>query len=520
MTKPLSLRSISILAVAFLFCSVTTTFSQTYNGQAFAVSAKVTAAAQPVVTTAIADTGDLPTAGGNISLTSVGVTLPGGLVSVGSSTTSTAGGPAPGSLSQSTASVNNLNIGIPGAAITAAVVSSTTSCSCPGSVSTGSSTITNLVIAGNPITVTGEANQSVVLALSGSRTLTVVINQQLVWPRSITVNALSITLQEPVIATSTQIVVASASSGINCLTPAVTNVFTGRGTSVRLKQATALLGDISTIISDTGPLPTVGGDVTSTTTGAGITGLLSTGVTVSRTSGGLPGGNADTTQSDSEVDNLSVTVANTLPFLPSVLALNASVVRSETQCVCTLAMPSCTGSSTLTGLNVSVLGVNVPITITGLPNQIVNITVPGGLGNITLTINERSSAGSGDLTVNALRIQLDLLPTLLVATNIVVSQSHSGIFCAVQPTSAQVSVSGRVITKEGQGLRNANVTLADSDGNILQVVRTGGFGYFNFDGVEVGRSYVLSVNSKQYSVEPVLINVMDEINNIELIAYK
>lgn len=507
-----------VLGLVFALFCVTSIHSQSYSGQAYAVSSTVTVTGQPVVTNTVADTGDLPMAGGNITLNSVGVNLPGGLVSIGSSTTSTSGSPVGGGTTQSSANLNNLHIGIAGAVITASVVSSTASCACPASTPSGSSSLTNLVIAGTPITVTGETNQKIILSLTGSRTLTVVINQHVSSPRSITVNALSVTLQDPLASTATRVIVASSRSGINCILPPTANLFAGRGTGVRVRQSSALTGYNGTIVADTGPLPTEGDALTFTTIGAGLPPLLSTGVATANSSGGILGGTPNSTQSDASVNDLAVTVANPIPILPPVLALTASAVQSNTQCQCTLGTPTCTAGSSLAGLNVAISGVNIPIVITGLPNQIVNLTVPGGLGNITLVINERVNLGPGDLTINALRIQLDLLPSVLIATDVAVSRSHSSIVCGLAPTAAQASVSGRVILQDGRPLRNAIVTLTGVDSDATRATRTSAFGSFIFDGVEVGRTYIVSVNSKDFTVTPQIVSVVDEITNIELIA--
>lgn len=485
--------------------------AQTYSGQAYAVSATVNVFNQPVVTTAVTDTGDLPNAGGNISLTSVGVNLPGGIVTVGSSNSSTSGGPAPGTTSQSAASVNNLNVGLLGAGITADVVSSTTSCACPGPLRLGNSVITNLVIAGSPILVTGAPNQVTTLNLSGSRVLTVVINEQILLPRSITVNALHITLDDPIGLTTTNVIVASARSGINCVISPNANLYSGRGTGVRLRQSSLGLGDISTIVSDTGPLPTSGGSITATTTGAGLAPLLTTGVVVSNTSGGSPGGSVNTSQSDSRVNNLGVTVLGR--FGLNILGLTATVIESETQCQCTTGIPTCTGDSTLVGLNVTALGLNVPIVISGAPNQIVNIPLLG-LGNVTLVINEQFSAGPGDITVNALHIQINVLPSILIDTDIVLAHSHSDINCGLLPSAANASIAGRVTNGYGRAIPRTTVTVTDMQG-VVRTAFTNIFGYYQVEGLRTAQNYIVEPRAKGYEFIPITVTLNDDLIDLD-----
>ncbi|MFZ1699208.1 MAG: Ig-like domain repeat protein [Pyrinomonadaceae bacterium] len=65
------------------------------------------------------------------------------------------------------------------------------------------------------------------------------------------------------------------------------------------------------------------------------------------------------------------------------------------------------------------------------------------------------------------------------------------------PNSLGVEVSGRVLTPDGRGLRNAEVLLTDANGNV-RTATTSSFGYYRFDGVAVGATYTLGVNSRRY----------------------
>jgi hypothetical protein len=82
------------------------------------------------------------------------------------------------------------------------------------------------------------------------------------------------------------------------------------------------------------------------------------------------------------------------------------------------------------------------------------------------------------------------------------------------PSAANVSVSGRVMTAEGQGLRNAVVTLTLS-GGAVHTARTGSFGYYRFDDIEVGQNVIVSVRSKLYQFQPRVIPVTDDLTNVD-----
>src|SRR5437868_4008299 len=56
-------------------------------------------------------------------------------------------------------------------------------------------------------------------------------------------------------------------------------------------------------------------------------------------------------------------------------------------------------------------------------------------------------------------------------------------------TAAMVSVTGRLTTSDGQPVRLARVVLTDGRGNI-RLALTSDFGYFRFDNIEVGQTYI------------------------------
>lgn len=85
------------------------------------------------------------------------------------------------------------------------------------------------------------------------------------------------------------------------------------------------------------------------------------------------------------------------------------------------------------------------------------------------------------------------------------------------PSSAGVRVSGRVLTPDGYAIQGAMVTFTDLLGNSRRA-RSSIFGYFFFDDVRVGGTYVVSVSAKQYSFTPRMISIIDEIGDLDFIA--
>ena len=82
-------------------------------------------------------------------------------------------------------------------------------------------------------------------------------------------------------------------------------------------------------------------------------------------------------------------------------------------------------------------------------------------------------------------------------------------------TAAGVEVSGRVLSSaEGRGLRNAAVTITDQSGNVRRTL-TNAFGYYRFDDVESGNTYVVGVQSRRFSFEPRVLQVVDNVADFD-----
>lgn len=88
------------------------------------------------------------------------------------------------------------------------------------------------------------------------------------------------------------------------------------------------------------------------------------------------------------------------------------------------------------------------------------------------------------------------------------------VFDALAPTSAGVEVSGRVLSAEGMGIGRARVTMTDDRGSTRQAL-TNPFGYFRFEDVASGESYILGVEARQYQFESRLIQVDDALTGID-----
>ena len=85
------------------------------------------------------------------------------------------------------------------------------------------------------------------------------------------------------------------------------------------------------------------------------------------------------------------------------------------------------------------------------------------------------------------------------------------------PTAASVSVGGRVLNVDRNGVFRAVVTLTDMNGETRTAI-TNPFGYYRFENISVGETYILSVRSKRYQFAPRVVSVVDELNDLDFTA--
>ncbi len=87
-------------------------------------------------------------------------------------------------------------------------------------------------------------------------------------------------------------------------------------------------------------------------------------------------------------------------------------------------------------------------------------------------------------------------------------------------TAANASIGGRVLTAGGNGIRNAEVVLSGGTLTEPMRVQTGSFGYYNFDNLQTGQTYILTVNSRRYifAVPTRVVSLSDNIVDLDFVA--
>lgn len=146
----------------------------------------------------------------------------------------------------------------------------------------------------------------------------------------------------------------------------------------------------------------------------------------------------------------------------------------------------------------------------------------GSLDNTAFAENQQNLFGTGGIVKTDLGTS-DGAAAVAIQSNgrIVVGGRSDGQFTVLRfldsfaASAALTSISGRVTTASGQGIRNVVVQLFGGNLTEVRYERTGSFGYYGFDDLEVGQTYVLSVSAKRFTFSnPTrVINLNDELSN-------
>jgi hypothetical protein len=123
-------------------------------------------------------------------------------------------------------------------------------------------------------------------------------------------------------------------------------------------------------------------------------------------------------------------------------------------------------------------------------NTIVKSTLANGGGG---------TSSNGQLSLTGTIGQVDAIQSL---TNAPITINGGFWTSEAAPTAAAILISGRIITANELGIRNARVSLTDTSTNEIRRSVSSSFGYFRFIDVEVGKTYILTVNSKRFTFNP------------------
>lgn len=80
-------------------------------------------------------------------------------------------------------------------------------------------------------------------------------------------------------------------------------------------------------------------------------------------------------------------------------------------------------------------------------------------------------------------------------------------------TASNVKIEGRIVNSYDNGIGNAQVLLTDQNGQV-RTLQTNQFGYFVFQDIAVGETYIISVRHKNYIFTPQIISANDDIEGL------
>ena len=206
------------------------------------------------------------------------------------------------------------------------------------------------------------------------------------------------------------------------------------------------------------------------------------------------GGNADA--------GMSVTVINTLGVFPFAVASDNTATSFQG------------GANRVVIWNIS--GTTRPPINTA--NVRISLSTDGGQTFPTILAASTPNDGSESVFIpntptTTGRIKIEAVGNIFFDIN------DANITINATPTAARVSVSGRVTTADGRGIRNVSVTLTDANGNSRSALSST-FGYYRFADVAAGATYVIAARAKRFTfAEPTqILNVVEDAEDVNFIA--
>ena len=182
-------------------------------------------------------------------------------------------------------------------------------------------------------------------------------------------------------------------------------------------------------------------------------------------------------------------------------------------------------ASTSTGLastNIVVTGVSVNgsgfydpgpnLAAPARPFNHLTATISAGGGTVnTTTFNSPTQA-----TVNLNTVGATAGMKTITLTN-PDGQSTTVNITLLAPTASPAGLGGRVVDGTGRGVGGVRVTITDSGGLVNEIAYTNPFGYYRFESLPTGESYIITPSHKRYSFSPdsIFYNHLDEATGLD-----
>jgi subtilisin family serine protease len=207
------------------------------------------------------------------------------------------------------------------------------------------------------------------------------------------------------------------------------------------------------------------------------------------------------------MESLKASILNNVDLLPAWSGVVKTggrlnifkAMQTPTTCTFTPSVPTAVGS---TGGSAS-FTVTVANNCDYMPKSsaswitITNSAPLSGNGTVTYNVAQNNTGGNRGSTIS------------FAGTTITINQP--GI-----TTAAPVSISGRVLTGDGSGIRGATVSITDTQG-VTKMVLTNAFGYYSFDYVRSGGMYVVRAAARRYSFGPRTLSITAQLSELNFV---
>ncbi len=166
-------------------------------------------------------------------------------------------------------------------------------------------------------------------------------------------------------------------------------------------------------------------------------------------------------------------------------------------------------------------------TISGSGGMLCNIQAPGQISFVwnhtQPLVNDGDGPPSALFKVSFTAIGANgtssplTIPDIQVMEFAVPAVVTPGLITIGGSTAADTTVSGRVLNQAGRPISRAMVVL-QGDSGVVKTAMTGPFGYFQFQDVTVGQTYVLKASAKKYTFAPRILSVDDQLLDLAIIS--
>lgn len=138
------------------------------------------------------------------------------------------------------------------------------------------------------------------------------------------------------------------------------------------------------------------------------------------------------------------------------------------------------------------------------------------LVTVRFNVAANASAGQTPLTFGDLPVIRAISD---IDANTLQSTFQNGAINILAPTSASVMLGGKVSDANGNAVARATVSITLPNGETRYAM-TSSFGFYRFDNVAIGESYVVNVQHKTHQFSPQIIAVFEAMENVNFTAFE